>query len=142
MWLILNDAFFSIVQKDCARGEVLVRARRKGDIEKVFPGAKVARGAANDYLYRARIQKDDVKRALAIEVDRVTYPNFKDSVADPELHRACLRVWWAMQSIDERGGPSPSFDVVVDDLFASAKKRKRGRRAGRKRRRRSLARGR
>ena len=103
MWIILNDAFFSIVQKDCARGEVLVRARRKGDIEKVFPGAKVARGEFNDYLYRAKVAKDEVKRALALEVDRVTYPNFKDSVKDQTLHRAYARVWADMLAVEEPG---------------------------------------
>lgn len=102
MWLMLNDCFFSIVQKDCGRDEVLVRARRKGDIEKVWPKAKVIRGELNDYLYRARIAKEEVKRALALEVDRVTYSNFKDSVADPVLHRAYSRVWGDMLAVEEK----------------------------------------
>lgn len=50
MWLCLNSAFLSIVFKDCAEDELLVRARRKGDIEKVFPDAKVIRSTDSDYL--------------------------------------------------------------------------------------------
>ena len=115
MWIILNDAFFSIVQKDCARGEVLVRARRKGDIEKVFPGAKVARGEFNDYLYRAKVAKDEVKRAQALEVDRVTYPNFKDSVKDQTLHRAYARVWADMLAVEEPGRSFGSLFGRIDD---------------------------
>ena len=90
MWLSLNDAFLSFVSKDCARDEVLVRARRKGDIEKIFPKAKVTRYTKSDYLYRAAVKRDEVKKALAGEVDRVTYDNFKSSVADIPSWRARL----------------------------------------------------
>ena len=101
MWLLLNDCCFSFCFKDCARDELLVRARRKGDIEKVFPTAKVRRNAKADYLYRARVKKAAVKEALAGEVDRVTYPNFKASVADPKLHGAYMRVWSALGPLQE-----------------------------------------
>jgi hypothetical protein len=31
-WIMLNNAFFSIVKKDCPVDHLLVRARRPGDI--------------------------------------------------------------------------------------------------------------
>ena len=99
MWLSLNDAFLSFVSKDCARDEVLVRARRKGDIEKIFPRAKVTCYTKSDYLYRAAVKRDEVKKALAGEVDGISYPNFKDSVENSELHNAYLRVWTAMAAL-------------------------------------------
>ncbi len=105
----MNDACFSIVAKDCARDELLVRARRKGDIEKVFPKAKVKRNAKADYLYRARVKKAAVKEALAGEVDRITYPNFKASVADPKLHGAYMRVWSALGPLQENWDEWPMF---------------------------------
>ena len=44
MWLMMNDCFLSIVAKDCKEDELLVRARRPGDIERVFgEKTKVAR---------------------------------------------------------------------------------------------------
>ena len=55
MWLCLNNAFLSIVDKDCAPDELLVRARRDGDIERVFPKAEVEVTLGNDYRCRARI---------------------------------------------------------------------------------------
>ena len=56
MWICLNDAFFSIVRKDCRPDELLVRARRPGDIEKVFGRHfKVDKVDVADYLYRAVI---------------------------------------------------------------------------------------
>ena len=105
----MNDCCFSIVSKDCARDELLVRARRKGDIEKVFPKARVRRNAKADYLYRAAVKKDVIATALKGEVDRVTYPNFKSSVADPKLHGAYMRVWSALGPLQENWDKWPMF---------------------------------
>jgi hypothetical protein len=52
MWIMTNNSYLSIVSKDCGLAELLVRARRAGDIEKVFPNAKVTRQTDSDYLYR------------------------------------------------------------------------------------------
>jgi len=41
MWIMTNNSYLSIVSKDCGPAELLVRARRAGDIERVFPDAKV-----------------------------------------------------------------------------------------------------
>jgi hypothetical protein len=99
MWICLNDCFLSIVAKDCARDELMVRARRRGDIEKIFPTAAVTRYTKSDYLYRAPVKRAEIKTALAGEVDRVSYANFKDSVVDLPLHNAYLRCWTAMATL-------------------------------------------
>jgi hypothetical protein len=100
MWLFLNDAFLSIVHKDCPEGSLLVRARRPGDIEKVFGRrTKVTRATDADYLYRAVIERDEVTRAIQREVLRIDYGNFKDSISDRDLHDAAARVWGAMASL-------------------------------------------
>lgn len=97
MWLLLNDCFLSIVKKDCPEGSLLVRARRAGDIEKVFGRrTKVTRATDADYLYRTVIARDDVVRAMQDEVLRINYDNFKNSVQDDDLHDAYLKVWTAM----------------------------------------------
>ena len=54
MWIFLTDAFLSIVDKDGDGTTLLVRARRAGDIERVFPGAEVIEGASSDCRCRAR----------------------------------------------------------------------------------------
>ena len=36
MWIMTNNSYLSIVSKDCGPAALLVRARRAGDIEKVF----------------------------------------------------------------------------------------------------------
>ena len=41
MWIQFNNAFLSIVENRDNKLELLVRARIKGDIEKIFPEADV-----------------------------------------------------------------------------------------------------
>ena len=94
MWLCLNDAFLSIVQPDAADSNVLrVRARRKGDIQRVFSDAKVERTPGRDYLYRAHVSRALVAEALAAQVQNITYDNFKNSVRDNKLHQAYSDFW-------------------------------------------------
>lgn len=99
MWICLNNSFLSIVHKECAADELLVRARRPGDIERVFPDAKVIRSPGTDYLFRAALPRARVAEAIAVEVASVDYPNFKDSVDDDKLHNAYGRVWGVMANL-------------------------------------------
>lgn len=126
MWIMLNDCFFSIVYKDCARDELMVRARRPGDIEKVFPGTSVTEYTASDYHYRAAIKKEAIKVAMIGEIDRITYSNFKSSVDDRPLHDAYLKVWSAMADLQPRApysGRAPRrslFDFEHADRLSPA----------------------
>lgn len=138
MWIMLNDCFFSIVSKDCARDELLVRARRKGDIEKLWPTAKITRDAGTDYLYRAAIKKVEIKAALANEVDRVTYANFKDSMGkSPEdscLHAAYLRCWHALLDLQPTRVWRADLELPFGAAVASAQKPRHTRRRRKTRR--------
>ena len=107
MWLCLRDSFLSIVAKDCAANELMVRARRPGDIEKCFPDAKVTRNTGSDYLYRAVLPRDVVKQAMAAMIDQIDYPNFKDTVEDRSLHAAYVGVWHAMAGLQH---PPPDIE--------------------------------
>jgi hypothetical protein len=89
MWIMFSDCFLSIVSKDCQPDELVVRARRPGDIEQVFTGAKVRRDTKADYLYRTILSKKAVALAMAERIDAVNYPNFKDSVTDA----ACIGLY-------------------------------------------------
>lgn len=102
MWIFLSDAFFSVVHKDCKPDEVIVRARRKGDIERVFPRkmrSKITKLLHADYLYRTTVKRSVLAEVMKVEIDRITYANFKDSVDDDELHSAYLRVWSVMYGL-------------------------------------------
>lgn len=104
MWFCFNNAFLSIVQppqSTSGDSPLLVRARRKGDIEKIFPGVQVRRTPGRDYLYRALIERRVVSEVIADQVASIEYGNFKDSVADDRLHSAYSRVWSIMSGLQE-----------------------------------------
>lgn len=112
MWICLNDAFFSAVKKDCKADEVMIRARREGDLEKVFNDevllsthglkpVKVTRYTKSDYLFRAAVPKEHLKLALAAEVERIVYSNFKASTRDHDLHTCYNRMWHAHADMQE-----------------------------------------
>jgi len=103
MWIFLTDSFLSIVDKGDSTGEtLLVRARKQGDIERVFPQAQVIEGAGTDYRYRARIPRDQVADAIAEAVRNIDYGNFKNHVSENDRHDAYFDVWSAMNKFQER----------------------------------------
>lgn len=106
MWICLNNAFFSIVtpaRNAPADGPLLVRARRKGDIEAVFGVPGVA-SPGRDYAYRATLERDVVASVLMCQVLGIQYDNFKNSVKDDKLHGAYASVWSIMGRL-QVGGP-------------------------------------
>jgi hypothetical protein len=132
MWIMMSDAFLSLVKKDCAPDELLVRARRPGDIEKVFPGYKVTRLTDADYLFRARIPIEVACAALCDELRGVTYSNYKSSVRDPDLHHALIKVWHAMAELQDPApysGRRPSFlrnSIYTEDPSGKPASRRKG----------------
>lgn len=104
MWLCLNNAFLSVVDKSDVPGCLLVRARRKGDIERIFRAAKVRESDGTDYRYRANIPRHVVAQTIANAITDIDYNNFKDSVPDDRLHDAYSRVWGVMGQL-QPGGP-------------------------------------
>ena len=103
MWIFLNNAFLSIVDKWGDGTTLLVRARRSGDIERAFPEAKVERTPGNDYRFRARLGREEVAAALAEAVKAITYGNFKGSVKERDRHDAYMGVWEVMHQYQTRG---------------------------------------
>lgn len=98
MWLFLPGSMLSIVQKpgDAKAGMLTVRGRVAGDIERVFPDAKVEEGGGTDYRFRARIPRELVAKALHDQVLGIDYSNFKGAVADIDRHDAYMGCWTAM----------------------------------------------
>lgn len=95
MWIFLNDAFLSIVDKSKGLHDKLtVRARFKGDIETVFGDkVKVFKLPKSDYAYRALIDRKIVAEKIAESIMNIRYSNFKDSVIEDWRHDVYLDVW-------------------------------------------------
>ena len=96
MWIFTSKSFISVVQKPGDTDLLTVRARIKGDIEAVFPGAKVEVNKGTDYKYRAKVPRQDVATALHDQVMALNYSNFKNTVKENKHHSAYMDVWSAM----------------------------------------------
>ena len=95
MWIVMNNSFLSIVKDRDKKDRLLVRARVEGDIERVFPKAKVKTNLGSDYKYRAFIPKCIVSKAIKKSIENIDYDNFKNSVPldDSFRHDVYLEVW-------------------------------------------------
>lgn len=103
MWICLNNAFLSIVADRKDPNKLLVRARRKGDIEEVFGAeAKVYTKLGADYAYRANLSREFVAIVIGTNVRYIRYDNFKDSVKDDALHNAYMDFWVIMHRLQAR----------------------------------------
>lgn len=103
MWIFLPNSFLSIVDKGDPTGKtLLVRGRIAGDIESLFPKAKIEIDVGSDYRFRARIDRKEVVTAVAESVRTLYWPNFKDQVKDKDRHEVYLDVWHAMFSYQQR----------------------------------------
>lgn len=98
MWIFLSDAFLSVVadKADPSGERLLVRARRSGDIERVFPEAEVFSVTGADYAFRALLPRQRVADAVQERLQSLDYANFKNSIEDPAYHDAALATWTAM----------------------------------------------
>jgi hypothetical protein len=119
MWVFLNSAFVSIVTDTKNPHNLLVRARRKGDIERTFSTARVSCTPNADYRYRASINRKVVAAAIANAIIGIPYPNFKDSIPaeDDDRHDFYSRVWglgWDWQNRNEPP-PEPPARGLPDD---------------------------
>lgn len=112
MWVFLSNSFLSIVKlRSLPKGRLLVRARRRCDISKVFPKTKIIRTPGRDYAWRAVVSQKIVAAVLADQVMAIDYSNFKDSVGarDNARHAAYLRVWSAMEQFQLPRRPATLF---------------------------------
>lgn len=99
MWICLSDSFLSIVAHRSKPDHFMVRARRAGDITRIFPEYEEEFTPRADYLYRAVIPRGVVSEALKSEVLMIKYDNFKNSVRDNQLHNAYADFWSIMYNL-------------------------------------------
>lgn len=102
MWIFLSNAMLSLVDKGGDGSTLLVRARRREDIKRIFPKAKVQAKGGTDYPFRTRIDREEVALRVAEAVRDIHYPNFKSSVDEDDRHAAYLRVWADMVGFQDQ----------------------------------------
>jgi hypothetical protein len=110
MWLCFNDGFLSAVADKNDPTRLMVRARRKKDLRNVFGDVEIIKNAGTDYRWRTFVDRRAFAALVAARVEKINYPNFKNSVEDQDLHDLYLDFWtmhsrYQQQDLTER---SPS----------------------------------
>jgi hypothetical protein len=85
MWVLSTRGFFSAVQDGEDAGRVLVRARVRGDLERlaeILPHLERWHDPDADYAWRALVDRREWAYALGVMAGEIDYRNFKDAVAD------------------------------------------------------------
>src|SRR5690606_16585105 len=119
MWIFFPNAMLSIVAHRDKPDTLLVRARFKGDIERVFgwAGVKVQRTPRADYLYRAEVRRQDVATALNDAAWRLEYTNVKGAIPDGDHRRsrAMHDIWQVMFDAQHAAEPFQGLDAAEED---------------------------
>lgn len=104
MWIFLPDSHISIVQHDAESRLLQVRARIRGDIERVFPEAHVAEDETADYRFCAALSRERIAHAISLQVQHVTYPSLVEAIPDDtdERREAYTTVWARMAEEQHR----------------------------------------
>lgn len=94
MWICFNDAFVSVVKDNERPGNMLVRARAKAHLSKLFPRMKIKKSPNADYRWRVSVPAAQIAKLVAKRVTDIDYDNFKDSVREDKLHNM-YALWWS-----------------------------------------------
>ena len=122
MWLFCKNGFFSAVKHNQRSGKVHVRARFKGDLERLCAAHAVKPNVVmtpdGDYRYRMDFSMFTWRRIVAAEAIRIDYTNFKDAVHDgTHRDRAYLDVWAAMSAAQREDAVHELFDATESELW-------------------------
>lgn len=107
MWIFLKDSFLSVVAHRDRPDDLLVRARKKGDVRRAFPEAEEQHTPHADYPYRAIIPRVRVAEVMAAQAHAIDYDNFKNQVEDDARHGAYLDCWAIMARFGRTSSRKP-----------------------------------
>ncbi|MDO5310173.1 MAG: hypothetical protein Q4G03_11885 [Planctomycetia bacterium] len=98
MWLFTKHGFFSAVQNWDDKDKIHVRARFKGDLERLCEAynvqANVVQIPRTDYPYRMDFPRDTWAQIVKDEANGIDYTNFKSAVHDgTDRDDAYMVVW-------------------------------------------------
>jgi len=124
MWLFHPDGFCSIVVDAQRPGNLLVRGRVKGDLERLFPGFRVEVTPNHDYRFRISVPREHVADRVAEAIEAIDYPNFKHECA-ADRQAPYLRVWSVMHELQLARAPKqrrakPRRRLQARDVYTDA----------------------
>ena len=98
----------SIVQHRDNKDVFLVRSREKSTLEELFRGFSVIELKAADYPFRVFVNRNELPIIYGL-IAGINYPNFKNSVTDPDRHHVYFDVYNASLSLERRP------EVTIED---------------------------
>ena len=101
MWVCFNNAFVSAVEDRYDMNGLVIRARRKEHLERLFPNKEVIVGGSTDYNYRVYCPKSEFAALVAKSIENIEYDNFKSSVKERDLHDLYLDFWFLHRKFQE-----------------------------------------
>ena len=110
MWIFCKHGYFSAVAHNAKPDTILLRARFKGDLERLrdrfpdFVGSETAVKATPDadYAYRMELPKSAWAEIVAAVANDIDYPNFKSRVHDGTVRDdAYMGCWAALRRAQE-----------------------------------------
>lgn len=79
MWIFTVNGFFTVIQDRKNPNYVWLRARLREDIERNFPGVTVTEHPGADYLFRAKLPREQVaQRVMELVMENNVTSHFKD----------------------------------------------------------------
>jgi hypothetical protein len=116
MWICQSNGFLSIVapppgSSAAMNDELIVRGRCKGNIEAVFPDARVTHTPRRDYAFFS-IAREVVANAIAAQVREIAYGNFKGSVVDDDRHDIYFDIWRTMNRLQHGRGFKGAYPPI------------------------------
>ena len=98
MWILTNVGMVSVVlkhQRKRPENDIMaVRARKRQHLVNLFGDQiRIIDNEGTDYAFRVHVRRSVVQSALVRALNRVDYPNFKDSVKEKPLKAAYSRIW-------------------------------------------------
>ena len=96
MWLFTKNSFVSVVQHRTQPDNVLVRARVKSHLARLFPQKQMQADDEADYRYRIVVSKEEFATVVSDYImQNLDYDNFKaaQDTDDPAWTRFLHEVW-------------------------------------------------
>lgn len=107
MWVLMNDAFFSVVQHREEKDVLVVRARVREDLIAAFSveADSIIESTDSDYRFRIFVTRRELKKALSTYIDDyLDYDNFKGSIhpKDKLRYSVYMSVWAVLLKWQEK----------------------------------------
>ncbi|PSL05655.1 hypothetical protein [Cecembia rubra] len=93
MWIASKDGFVSIVQHRDLMDTLMVRARVKMDLLSLFTEERILETPDADYRFRVLVPKREMAAIFAEKIKEITYPNFKNEIAQIQSQRDKFSVY-------------------------------------------------